>query len=119
MITNYFRTLAKSFHFSGRSRRSDFWWFIIAQILVVASLFIVNDVWINTQYVTEMYLVLTAPALLSVIVRRLHDVGKSGYVLLALLIPVIGLLYILFLLLKEGQLFHNTYGPNSKIWSGR
>lgn len=57
-------------------------------------------------------LVVLVPAL-AVSVRRLHDVGKSGWWILICLVPVIGV-YFLYLTILEGQQGTNEYGPNPK-----
>jgi uncharacterized membrane protein YhaH (DUF805 family) len=51
---------------------------------------------------------------LAVGVRRLHDVGKSGWFILIVLIPVIGAIWLLVLLCMEGNLGQNKYGTNPK-----
>jgi uncharacterized membrane protein YhaH (DUF805 family) len=47
-------------------------------------------------------------------VRRLHDVGKSGWMLLIVLIPLVGIIWLLVLLATESNLGDNKYGPNPK-----
>ena len=51
---------------------------------------------------------------LAVIVRRLHDVGKSGWFYLIVLIPFIGLIWLLILYCTDGQKEDNKWGPNPK-----
>ena len=51
---------------------------------------------------------------LAVGARRLHDVGKSGWMLLVSLIPVIGGIWLLILLITEGEKGDNQYGPDPK-----
>lgn len=51
---------------------------------------------------------------LAVTVRRLHDVGKSGWFYFIVLIPIIGAFWLLYLLIKEGDQGTNSYGPDSK-----
>ena len=51
---------------------------------------------------------------LAVAVRRLHDVGKSGWVLLIGLIPLVGAIWLLILLLRDSEAGENKYGPNPK-----
>jgi uncharacterized membrane protein YhaH (DUF805 family) len=51
---------------------------------------------------------------LAVCVRRLHDTGKSGWMLLVALIPFIGAIWLLVLFLIEGDSAANEYGPNPK-----
>ncbi|MAJ32884.1 MAG: hypothetical protein CMC18_09645 [Flavobacteriaceae bacterium] len=51
---------------------------------------------------------------LAVAVRRLHDVGKSGWMLLIALIPLIGAIWLLVLYLTNSNPGENKYGPNPK-----
>jgi len=44
-------------------------------------------------------------------IRRLHDVGLSGFVALAFTIPLIGFCLTLYLLVREGTRDVNRYGP--------
>ena len=48
---------------------------------------------------------------LSVSVRRLHDTGKSGWMLLIILIPCIGFILWLVWMIEDGQAHANAYGP--------
>src|SRR5262249_2387754 len=43
--------------------------------------------------------------------KRLHDLGKSGWVSLVLIIPLLGLIAVIFLLCASGDAFDNQYGP--------
>ena len=52
---------------------------------------------------------------LAVCVRRLHDIGKSGWYVLIALIPIIGGIWLLVLMCKEGDMANNEYGPNPKL----
>ena len=52
---------------------------------------------------------------LCLIVRRLHDVGKSGWFYFIILIPVIGFIWIFILSIKEGDQGNNLYGPDPKV----
>ncbi len=51
---------------------------------------------------------------LAVVVRRLHDVGKSGWMFFILLIPLIGAIWLLVLMLTDSNPGGNKYGPNPK-----
>jgi len=51
---------------------------------------------------------------LAVSVRRLHDVGKSGWMLLIALIPLIGAIWLLVLMLTDSNPGENQYGSNPK-----
>ena len=85
----------KYFTFSGRATRSEFWWFhLFTSLLIYGSVFL--GIWMypnNPEIVFGIcgvvMLLLIIPNL-SVTVRRLHDVGKSGWFFLICLIPYIG-----------------------------
>ena len=51
---------------------------------------------------------------LAVSVRRIHDIDKSGYVLLIGFIPIIGAIWLIVLTLTDSKLGENKYGPNPK-----
>jgi uncharacterized membrane protein YhaH (DUF805 family) len=55
--------------YSGRSTRSDFWWFYLAYL--IAGL-------VSAGILTFIFL----PLYIAVLIRRMHDVGKSGWFLL-------------------------------------
>jgi uncharacterized membrane protein YhaH (DUF805 family) len=51
---------------------------------------------------------------LAVSVRRMHDVGKSGWMLFINLIPILGWIYYIVLLCRDSEPGDNQYGPNPK-----
>lgn len=58
-------------------------------------------------------LAMIIPAL-AVIVRRLHDVGKSGWMYLIIFIPIVGLIWLMILLVSDSDVGENQYGQNPK-----
>jgi len=52
---------------------------------------------------------------LAVAVRRLHDVGKSGWMLFISLIPLVGTIWLIVLMVRDSEPLENKYGPNLKI----
>jgi uncharacterized membrane protein YhaH (DUF805 family) len=96
--------LNKYADFGGRAARPEFWWFLLFQfgVYVVASL--IHNL---------VYLIAVAALLLPSIAvgaRRMHDTGKSGWILLLGLIPVVGLI-LLYFAAQPGQPGDNAYGP--------
>ncbi|SDN44841.1 DUF805 domain-containing protein [Polaromonas sp. JS666] len=72
--------------FTGRASRPEFWWFFLFQIIVL----IVTGMISNILYgIAALAMLLPG---IAVGVRRLHDIGKTGWLLLIGLIPVVGLL---------------------------
>lgn len=117
----------KSFRFSGRASRSEFWWWSLAQSLafsvaIFADVMTMMQVGYGSDYVAIeslgfwsfwtpiLSLLMFFPAL-SVTVRRLHDSGKSGFFYFFTFIPVIGwVLYLIFMCLPSTP-EDNIYGP--------
>lgn len=64
---------------------------------------------------TPLYSLFVLIPSLAVVVRRLHDVGKSGWMFLILLIPIVGFIWILVLLLTDSQQESNNWGDNPKL----
>ncbi|HQS21047.1 MULTISPECIES: DUF805 domain-containing protein [unclassified Acidovorax] len=75
--------------FSGRAKRSEFWWFFLFQVLVMVAASMLGDV-ING--IASLALLLPA---LAVGARRLHDIGRTGWWQL-LLLTGIGFLVLLY-----------------------
>ena len=74
-----------------------------------------RGVTVDSDPVRAIVLVLFAVAIfipaLAISVRRLHDVGKSGWLNLIVFVPVAGMLYLIYLFTKKGDAVDNQYGP--------
>ncbi|KQM71323.1 DUF805 domain-containing protein [Xylophilus sp. Leaf220] len=90
--------------FSGRASRSELWWFFLFQILA----YLVSGLIHNVVYMVVV-LALLLPSL-GVGVRRLHDVGRSGWWLLISVIPLVGGLVLLYWMVQPGDAGSNEYG---------
>ena len=64
--------------------------------------------------VYTIYMLAVLVPSIAVTIRRLHDIGKSGWWLLISLIPIIGGIWLLVLTCFDGQPHENQYGPNPK-----
>ena len=97
--------------FKGRARRSEYWWFFLFNTIAgsIISAAIPDLAWVWT-------LLLLIPGI-SLAVRRLHDVGKSGWFYLWVLLPVAGFIIVLIQLLKD-SVEENQWGPNPKVQPG-
>jgi len=111
-------------NFTGRARRKEYWMFALFQAIVMIVLMILDNVLglgFDIGGIPLGYGVLyTIGALahfipgLAVVVRRLHDVGKSGWFYLIALIPLIGIIWLLVLMCTDGDKGDNAYGPDPK-----
>lgn len=100
--------IGKSFSFRGRASRSEYWWWILASVLfqiICAIIALLGNIGI-----AAIFPVLLIPPTTTVIVRRLHDVEKSGWFFLIVLIPIVGILYLIYLFIQEGNMSENIYG---------
>ena len=104
--------------FSGRSNRSEYWFYLLFNILF-AVIAVVLDSVLNLSFegmpygfIYLIYVLVTFLPGLAVAVRRLHDVNKSGWFMLIALIPLIGSIWLLVLFASEGTSGDNDYGPD-------
>lgn len=116
---NYYSICPSKFaDFSGRARRREYWTFalvncLIAMLLLILGLAFGEDSPASNIMVTIFYLIMLVPNL-SVSVRRLHDIGKSGWYMFLSLIPLIGGLILLVWALMDSEPGKNQYGKNPK-----
>ena len=116
----YFTVLKKYAQFNGRARMSEFWIFTLINFIffIVAMLL---DYLIGTTIpnipvglFNSIYILLVFLPGLAVFVRRLHDINKSGWLILTSLIPLLGAVWLLSLCITEGIKGTNKYGPDPK-----
>ena len=117
--------LFKYADFSGRASRPEFWWFVLANVILSAVCSIIESIIGLRGLIFGLFGPLTAVvaiALLSpsltVAARRLHDTGRSGLWLLLGLIPFAGLAIVYFQTL-EGEFGQNAYGAPPQPTPGR
>lgn len=103
-------------NFSGRARRSEFWWYYLFECAVCFGLSIIGNVTgidVFTKGIFVFQVIMLVPGL-AVCFRRMHDTGKSAWWLLPALIPVAGQIYMMLWFLKDSEPGENKYGPNPK-----
>jgi len=103
-------------NFSGRASRSEYWWYTLFTVIVGFALNILTIAMGSSFMVVLMFLVYLGLFLpgLGICVRRLHDIGRSGWSILFSLIPIVGAIILLVWFLKPSQETENQYGaiPN-------
>jgi len=102
----YFKVLQKYATFSGRARRSEYWYFILFDVIIAFVLLFI-DMQMGTNVLYLIYSLIVLIPRIAVGVRRMHDVGKSGWFLL---IPI----YNLILACTDGVNGDNEYGADPK-----
>ncbi len=103
--------------FDGRARRSEYWYFALFNFLISIVAGIIDAVLTSVLgfgFIGAIVsLALLVPGI-AVAVRRLHDVGKSGWFLLIALVPLLGLIYLIYLMVQDSQPGDNEFGANPK-----
>jgi uncharacterized membrane protein YhaH (DUF805 family) len=113
---NWYVAVLKNYAgFSGRARRMEYWMFALFSGIIVLILDGLGLVLKVSTYIGGVYGLLVLIPSLAVGVRRLHDIGRSGWWLLIGLIPVIGWIILIVFAVKEGDPGDNAYGPNPKL----
>jgi uncharacterized membrane protein YhaH (DUF805 family) len=118
--------------FSGRSQRKEYWMFFLFNWMVVLPLFIfigmqgeASDKATNLSGsakemadigvgVLMLYIVAIIVPSIAVVVRRLHDQDKSGWLALLTFIPYVGSLVLVWFMASDGTAGANRYGPDPK-----
>lgn len=109
----YYKVLRNHSDFSGRARRKEYWMFSLFQF-IFASLIGVVDNFLGTNMLSFAYLAISIFPVLAVTTRRFHDIGKSGWMLLILFIPIAGWVWFEILMSLNGDKGENKYGLDPK-----
>ena len=106
--------LSKFASFSGRARRSEFWWFYLFSVLVVIAGAVIDAVAGTDGIFYGLAALAVILPNIAVGVRRLHDIDKSGGSYLLYLIPLAGTILLIVWGCKEGTRGPNQYGADPK-----
>ena len=96
--------LSKYADFNGRAARPEFWWFMLAQIVVLLIAGMISGL---LEALVSLGLLLPG---LAVGARRLHDIGKSGWLQLLWLVPFIGWAILIYWAAQPSAVGANAYG---------
>jgi uncharacterized membrane protein YhaH (DUF805 family) len=125
----YLKVLRQYADFKGRARRTEYWMFTLFSFIFLAVAAVIdnvvgltfkfddaygNPVPIYYGYIYVLYSLFVLIPSLAVMVRRLHDVGKSGWMFLICLIPIVGTIWMLVLLCTDSKPGSNKWGHNPK-----
>lgn len=112
--------------FDGRSTRSEYWYFVLAYVLMALVIGLITGLtaymafdgggptfmlWIFGGLLILLMLALVIPSI-AIAIRRLHDSGKSGWWYLINFVPYIGGLIFIVLMCLDSEPGTNQYGPN-------
>jgi uncharacterized membrane protein YhaH (DUF805 family) len=103
--------LGKFATFQGRASRSEYWYFILFTVLVNIVLSVVSGVLGDLGAILAL-LVMIALAIpgLAAAVRRMHDIDRSGWWYLLVLVPLVGAIVVLIWFCKKGTEGANRFG---------
>lgn len=119
----YIEVLRKYAIFSGRARRKEYWFFVLFNALFAIAAAILDNILglafreVGYGPIYLLYALATIVPGLAVSVRRLHDIGKSGWFILLGLIPCVGGIILLVFSVMPGDPGHNQYGPDPKAFA--
>ncbi len=104
---------SKYAEFNGRARRSELWWFLLFNLLVGLAAGVIDAVLRTPVLGALVSLGFLLPGL-AVQVRRLHDLGKSGWWLLLSFIPIVGFIILIVWWCRDGEVGGNRFGADPK-----
>lgn len=108
VISNFKTIVTKKFFcFEGRAGRAEFWLFFLAVFIVNTGLGFIPKL---GAYAAGLWMLAMLFPMLGAFARRLHDRGKTGWVQLVALIPLIGGIILLLLCIPEGEKGANRFG---------
>lgn len=120
----YLEALKKYAVFQGRSRRKEYWFFALFNIIISIVLSFIDvaagifSPATGIGLLSGLYALIILIPGISVTVRRLHDTGRTGWWLFIVFIPVIGLIVLLVFMVLDSDSTENAYGANPKSLSG-
>ena len=116
----YLKCLKQYANFSGRARRKEYWMFFLFNFIFALVAVALDNVLgtsnpeVGIGVIYGLYVLLVIIPGIAVTVRRLHDIGKSGWMILVALIPIAGPIWLLVLTVTDSEQGQNQYGDNPK-----
>ena len=99
----------KSITISGRASRSEYWFFYLTYWLTLFVTVVIDGL-LGTP-LSLLAILAFLPAFFTLSIRRMHDIGKSGWMLLLMIIPLVNfVLAIMWFIVDAGQPHVNQYG---------
>lgn len=108
------RAFANYANFQGRANRGEYWWWVLANLLIAAALGIVDRAIFGADspvtLLSGLWSLATLLPSLAVGARRLHDIDKSGWWQLIWLIPIVGWILLIVWFAQRGEDHANRFG---------
>ena len=114
----YLKVLNQYTDFQGRARRKEYWMFTLVSsgisiIMMIVDYFIGIKIW-DTGLLYLLYGLGVFIPTIAVGIRRLHDIGKSGWMMLVSIIPIAGIIWLIVLFATDSQKGINDWGECPK-----
>lgn len=120
----YIKVLRHYADFSGRARRSEYWYFSLINTLIsfvlgllagfFGAMYPNSGVMLGTSTLILLYSLAILIPSIAVGVRRLHDISRTGWWVLIGLVPFIGIIVLIIFFVTDSTPGSNQYGPNPK-----
>lgn len=108
------KVIKNTFNYKGRARRKEYWYYILVASIIILIGFTLDGILDTPDTLSGLAgFILFFPSL-AVTIRRLHDIGKSGWWYLISAIPLIGSLILLFWNCQETSPETNQWGAPAK-----
>ncbi|MRH43309.1 DUF805 domain-containing protein [Aquibacillus halophilus] len=111
----YLKVIKNYAVFDGRARRTEYWVFTLINVMIGVVLAILEAISGLFGILSFFYYLFILIPGIAVTVRRLHDIGKSGWWFLIGFVPFIGPIILLVFTCLDSYQFENEYGPNPKF----
>ena len=114
LLDGFIKFWTRTFDYHGTTSRREFWWGVLGNsiiMLVLVALWIVSVTCFTPMLNTFSTVMTIALALFSLveiipsvtlIIRRMHDIGRSGFFIFVLFIPLIGFIWYIYLVTRRG-----------------
>ena len=117
----YLTAVTKFADFEGRARRKEYWFFMLFYFVFLALAVVLDKALgtLSTEPEIGLFscifgLAMFVPSI-AVTVRRLHDTDRSGWWYLIGFIPIVGPIWLMVLMVFDGQAGENRFGPDPKL----
>ncbi len=116
----YLEALKKYATFRGRSRRKEYWYFTLFNMIVMLLLMAIDGMIGSFSSKAGIGLLSTIYSLVVIIpgiavsIRRLHDTSRSGWWLLISFVPIVGGIVLLVFMVQDSKPGENEFGSNPK-----
>ena len=115
----YIGVLKKYMVFKGRARCREFWMFALFNFIVSILITIAAQILVNIPVIGAILALLPIIYCIAIFlpsigiwIRRLHDTNRSGWFLLLLCVPIVGVIILIIFAIQKGTPSDNRYGPN-------